>query len=169
MILDPLCPPRLTEAEKVDETHEALRHQFDALVEDKLGDSFDEDELDDYEAHTPSFDLYEDDLESHRHAHEQDPTPESGDQYLGAEVLLPKEGQYVSATIKKRVRTVDGNIKGTAHANPILDTREYQVEFPDGDVASYTANQIAENMWEQCDEAGNQFMLMKEICDYKKD
>ena len=43
---------------------------------------------------------------------------------------------------------------GTAHTNPILDTRTYEVEFPDGETAEYTANVIAENMWAQCDEAG---------------
>ena len=54
------------------------------------------------------------------------------------------------------------------HANPILDTRTYEVEFPDGQTAKYSANIIAENMYAQCDAEGNQYLLLKEIVDWKK-
>ena len=40
----------------------------------------------------------------------------------------------------------DGNLIGKSNDNPILDTREYIVEFPDGREAEYAANQIAVNM-----------------------
>ena len=43
------------------------------------------------------------------------------------------------------------------------------MEFPDGEVTTYTANIIAENMYAQCDEAGNQTVLMDEIVDHKSD
>jgi hypothetical protein len=60
-------------------------------------------------------------------------------------------------------------LKGRASQNPILDTRTYRVEFPDGAEAEYSANAIAENMWAQCDAEGNQTMLMDSIVDHSTD
>ena len=59
-------------------------------------------------------------------------------------------------------------MKGKANANPILDTRTYEVEFPDGTTAEYSANVIAQNMYSQCDVEGNQYLLLKEIVDWRK-
>ena len=56
-----------------------------------------------------------------------------------------------------------------AHLNPILDMRIYEVEFPDGQTTEYSANIIAENMCAQCDTEGNQYLLLKDIVDWKKD
>jgi hypothetical protein len=42
-------------------------------------------------------------------------------------------------------------VRGRANANPMLDTRTYEIEFPDGRSDEYTANVIAENMYAQCD------------------
>ena len=56
-----------------------------------------------------------------------------------------------------------------AHLNPILDTWTYEVEFPDGQIAEYSANIIAENMYAQCDTEGNQYLLLREIVDWKMD
>jgi hypothetical protein len=36
---------------------------------------------------------------------------------------------------------------GHDDVNPILDTRIYEVEFPDGEVLEYAANVIAENLY----------------------
>jgi hypothetical protein len=38
----------------------------------------------------------------------------------------------------------------------MLDTLPYEIEFPDGRSAEYTANVIAENMHAQCDIEGRQ-------------
>jgi hypothetical protein len=56
---------------------------------------------------------------------------------------------------------------GTKNDNPILDTRVYQVKFPDGEIAEYAANVIVENMYAQCDPNGNQYMIMDGIIDHK--
>jgi hypothetical protein len=56
---------------------------------------------------------------------------------------------------------------GMANDNPILDTREYIVEFPDGCESPYMANLIVENMITQCDANGNQCLLFKAIIDLK--
>jgi hypothetical protein len=61
------------------------------------------------------------------------------------------------------------NWKGRANANPMLDSRTYEIEFPDGSSDEYTANVIAENMYAQCDTDGNHFIIMDCIIDHKKD
>ena len=43
----------------------------------------------------------------------------------------------------------------------------YKVEFPNGDVAEFTANVIVENKFSQCDDAGNQYRLISGIVDHK--
>ena len=43
---------------------------------------------------------------------------------------------------------------GKAAKNPILDTREYIVKFPDDLEEEYQANVIAESMFSQCDTEG---------------
>jgi hypothetical protein len=60
-------------------------------------------------------------------------------------------------------------VKGTSHRDVMFDTRAYILEFPDGAEAEYTANIIAENMYAQCNIDGEQYLLLKSICDHKKD
>ncbi len=62
-----------------------------------------------------------------------------------------------------------GDLIGHSNANPILDTRLYEVEFPDGSEATYSANVIAENMLSQCDSEGRQYLLLTHIVNHKKD
>ena len=71
--------------------------------------------------------------------------------------------------VKSRKRDSDGNPIGRSNSNPILDTRVYQVEFPDGDVAEYTANVIAENIFAQVDDEGRHHQLLDSIVDHRRD
>eukprot|EP00804_Cyclotella_cryptica_P020326 CCRYP_014066-RA/>CCRYP_014066-RA protein AED:0.16 eAED:0.16 QI:0/0/0/1/1/1/3/0/747 len=66
-------------------------------------------------------------------------------------------------------RDPDGSLVGTAHANPALDTRIYEVRFPDGRTEELAANVIAEAVYAQCDADGNQYVLLDAIVDYRKD
>jgi hypothetical protein len=95
-----------------------------------------------------------------------DYTPEAYDEYLTAEVLLPNMGTVTKA---RRKHDADGNPVGKRNANPKLDTREYEVEFPDGATDVFTTNTIAENLYSQVDEEGNSYSIMSEIVDHKKD
>jgi hypothetical protein len=63
------------------------------------------------------------------------------DQYLNAEVMLPKGDQMLTGTVK----------------------------FPDGAEAEleYSANMMAENVYAQCDIDGNQWLLMDAIIDHQ--
>ena len=54
---------------------------------------------------------------------------------------------------------------GNANDNPILDTRRYIIEFPDGHESAFMTNLIAENMYTQCDIHSNQHLLFKAIAE----
>jgi hypothetical protein len=100
---------------------------------------------------------------------DQDFTPDAfDDTYLNMELALPREGGEVQlARVVKRLRDKDGLPIGTANDNPILDSREYEVEFQDGYKASLAANAIAENLFAQIDDEGNRHVLFQEIIDYR--
>ncbi len=68
--------------------------------------------------------------------------PEIGDNYLSAELILPKGGVMVKGRVTARKRDRDSNPVGRANDNPILDTRSYIVDFDDGDQTELTANMI---------------------------
>jgi hypothetical protein len=69
----------------------------------------------------------------------------------------------------KRLRDGNGLPIGTANNNPILDTRMYEVEYPDGHKAALAANAIAENMFAQTDMEGNRHVLFEVIIDHRAD
>ena len=90
------------------------------------------------------------------------------DQYISTEVMVPKGDILVSAKVIGRKTDRDGNPIGVGHSNPLLDTRVYEVQFPDGHTEESAANTIAENIYSQVDEEGNQYLLMQEITDTRK-
>jgi hypothetical protein len=73
----------------------------------------------------------------------------------------------VEGTIVKRKRDHDGNPVGRHDVNPILHTRIYKVEFPDGEVLEYAANVIAENLYSQVDKEGHHQVVFYDIVDHK--
>jgi hypothetical protein len=66
------------------------------------------------------------------------------EKYIAAEVMLPKNNQEVLGRVVGRKHDANGNPIGKLHSNQIMDTRIYQVVFPDGETAEYSANVIAE-------------------------
>jgi hypothetical protein len=60
-------------------------------------------------------------------------TPEMGDNYLSAEIMLPRGGTMVKGHVAACKRDRDGNPIGLANSNPILDNRSHIVHFDDGD------------------------------------
>jgi hypothetical protein len=96
------------------------------------------------------------------------PTPEAGDNYVGTSVMLPHGGSLARGRVVRRKRDREGNPSGRANANPVLDTRTYEVEFDDGDVSELTANTIAESMYSMCDKDGNHVLIFDEICDFRR-
>ena len=99
-------------------------------------------DLEQYEAVTPEFALYEDDIHPSptQIPDIDDVTPEEYDQYVGAVVNFSLEGTELAGTVKRRARDSNGKLYGKQNDNSILDTRTYEVEFPDGRLAAYSAN-----------------------------
>ena len=96
---------------------------------------------------------------------ELEPTPEVGDNYVNTEVMLPRGDNMARGKAKRRKRDANGNLIGRANTNPILDSRLHEVEFVDGEVTELTANMIADAMFAQCDEEGNEHVLLDEMVD----
>jgi hypothetical protein len=77
------------------------------------------------------------------------------DKFTSANVWLPNsDGIDQSAKVKQRKRDQDGRHIGYRHKNPILDTSLYEFEFDDGRTDVYSANSIAQNVYEQVDDEG---------------
>ncbi len=87
--------------------------------------------------------------------------------FISARVILPRAGEKAIGRVIKRKRDHDGNYIGKSHKNPLLDTGKYEVEFNDGYVETYSANQIAEGIFAQIDEEGREFALIDEIVDHR--
>jgi len=116
---------------------------------------------------TPEYLTYEND-------HDLDPdlgilevTPEIGDNYISAEISIPRGGSMVKGRVKSRKRDADGNPIGRADASPILDICEYIVEFEDSNEADFNANLNAEVMYAQCNPDGNQYVLLDSLVDHR--
>ena len=90
--------------------------------------------------------------------------------YIDAEVMLPKDGEYMQAArVIGQSRDKEGKTIGTFNQNAILNTKVYDVMFPDGSVSQYAANIIAENIYSQIDEDGYRYQLLECILDHQKD
>ncbi len=91
------------------------------------------------------------------------------DQYIGMELALATgdKGERLHAKVRKILYDEDGRPIGSAHSNPFLDSRKYEVEYADGHVEELTANIIAENLFAQVDEEGRQQMTLGAIMDHR--
>ena len=87
---------------------------------------------------------------------------------IGSEVLLPNGDSMETGTVVKRAKDAEGNPIGRTHANPVLDTSQYTVEFSSGDSKEYAANSIVESMISQCDSEGRQYLLFDGIVGHEK-
>lgn len=98
-----------------------------------------------------------------------DPTPDSYDGYLNMEIGMPRgeDGEIEHAVVKRRAYDKDGEPIGIANNNPLLDTRQYEIEYIDGTIETVTANLIAENILSQVNEQGHRQLLLDEIIDHK--
>ena len=67
-----------------------------------------------------------------------------------------------------RKRDPEGNSIGGANANPVLDTRRYEVEFGDGEITELNTNMIAESMYAQVYSEGNYTFMIDCMVDYRR-
>ena len=148
------CP--LNEVETPDAGELAAQAVFDKSIEETISKPITQEELKLLEGDMPAYPQYLDTDTADNQATEREgaprrkgtaTTPEELDNYVGAQVNLPREGSMMSGTVKWRVLSLDDQVIGQANDNPILDTRSYMVEFPDGYESAYAANLIAQNMY----------------------
>ena len=71
---------------------------------------------------------------------------ESFDKLLSAHVLLPRGEEVEHGKVIGRKCDQDSCPVGYSNANPLLNTRVYEVEFQDGYIQEYLANTIADNI-----------------------
>jgi hypothetical protein len=142
--------------------------EFDSMYLDDIDDDMNPGVTCENNRNMPSESLdYRDMLTNER---PDDEDEEAVDKYLNVEIIMnmgtndERRGRVI-----KRTRGLDGDPISRAHASPLFDTREYEIEFTDGTNEKYQVNIIAENMFAQLDSKGNQNLLLQEIMDHKKD
>ena len=159
----------VTDDERKSVVFQEKQKAFDLAIESKLGQAdiptmpneflVDEDEPDMYKPVDPEGDMPEADAFD----------AQMYDQYISVEVMVPQGDILVTAKVISCKHDRNGNPIGVGHSNPLLDSRVYEVQFPDGHTEEFAANTIAENIYSQVDEEGNQYILLKEITDHRKD
>jgi hypothetical protein len=174
----------VTRDELLDDALKVVVTAFDLAVNTRLddanfvnldaGDFYLDDEYDDSGvAHgdgtnTPTDAEYGDMLTEDR-PEQDDIDNDAYDKYIGAEVMMDVPGEGPKrATVKRRAENLDGPI-GNYHRNPMMDTREYELEYDDGTADRYFANVIAENLYSQVDSEGHQFLVIQEITEHHRD
>ncbi len=91
------------------------------------------------------------------------------DEILHTQPILMKDGTMTRAKIIGRKRDGGGNPVGNFHPNPLLNTRVYLAKFNDGQIMEYSANTIAEAIYNQVTDDGTEEVIFKEIIDHKRD
>ena len=78
------------------------------------------------------------------------------------------DGDATYGIVVERETHPSGNKIGKPHKNPILDTREYIVKYPNNTVRRYTANHLVQAIYSQVDQEGINFELIEEIIGHKE-
>jgi hypothetical protein len=118
---------------------------FDSMYLDDINDDMNPGVTSEDDRNMPSKLDYGDMLTNER---PDDEDEEAVDKYLNVELIMnmgtndERRGRVI-----KRTRGLDREPISHAHANPLFDTREYEVEFTDGTNEKYQVNIIAENMF----------------------
>ena len=165
----------LTDTELRSETEKRRRDIFTDVISQRLGDSLETPSKLNYNEYV----AYEDGELGHPQLDkvDEDPLNEDGkaafekpltDVWINAEVSLPQGEKLQPAKVIGRTKSATGDIIGTYDPNPLMNTLVYDVEFPDGIVREYSANTIAENIYNQVDSDGYHSSTLVSIVDYKK-
>jgi hypothetical protein len=162
----PLTPEELSN----EDMKRKMEEYMSAIYSGPLGPvSTDDDFSEDSESTTPTYDSYDDDQGDKPKMPEADTfTVDAFDKYIGAQLRMPLNDMMTEAKVVGRVKDASGNPVGVSHANPLQDTRVYEVKFPDGTMAEYGANLIATAMFAQVDYEGRSYNIMDEIVDHRK-
>ncbi len=111
--------------EQADSTVQQDMATFRETAEEHLGAKLTQAELEEVSIpDTPEYLPYsdEDQNETTFPDLDEEVTPEVGDEYVHASIMLPRGSQMMRGTIKARKQDPDGNPIGRRSDNPILDT-----------------------------------------------
>ena len=91
------------------------------------------------------------------------------DPYIGMELGMPVggDGERIYGQVKRRAVDENGRPIGRPSNNPMMDSRQYEIEFVDGKTDVVAANIIAENLLAQIDEEGRRKALIQDIEDHR--
>ena len=170
--------------------------EIDATITERIGDyrnathlnRIDIPEMDDEDIKAQlafTFDLKESDINDDDPEHEaasdphrpnmdeapnHDVNSEAFDKFLGIYVEIPSDDgeSKVLGRVKNRKRDHDGVMIGKSHDNPILNTAVYNIETIDGNLHEYTANVIAQNLWNKVDDDGYNYNCLYEIIGHRR-
>ena len=94
---------------------------------------------------------------------------EISDNIIGTSVLLPSGDSLLEGIVRSKKRTADGSqLIGKANFNPLLDTRIYEIEFPDGGRAEFSTNIIIESIMEHTNAMGETVGMISGIIGHRK-
>jgi hypothetical protein len=147
--------------------HQETRRVFNETVTHHLGPNATEQDFPAKDL-APDYDFYDDDHYFDPDHDDLEVTPEMGDNYLNADISVPRGGTLAKGRVTSQKRDTDGNPIRLANANPILITREYTFTFDDGDKTVLYANLIAEAMYAQFNLDRNQYVLLDSIIDHRQ-
>ena len=92
------------------------------------------------------------------------------DKLIGTQVALPgKDGFQLMAIVKDKKRNYKGEAIGSYNPNPMLDSRIYELEFPDGRIEEDSVKTIIENLVDQVRTNDCNANLFDEIISTRKD
>jgi hypothetical protein len=167
--VQPIPPEYLTTESAIQELNE-----LDRALQEKLGEPLKHDSQE-YDINNPDIDIVESITTLHEPMEPEAAMPEADlgdaeayDAYISAQLILPAGDSQILGTVTARKRDHHGNPVGVGNRNPILNTHVYEVTFPDGHSAEYSANTIAECLYLQKDSEGNQYVLLDEIIDWRQ-
>jgi len=84
-----------------------------------------------------------------------------------ARVKIPRGDGTRGGTVRRKKRDHNGDVVGSFHSNPILDTTIYEVEMDDGMLEEVSSNVIAQAIYEDTDNNGfNRDLILEEIVDH---
>jgi hypothetical protein len=164
----------LTQEELGSETCQGQIEQLDNKIKEK----FRSDEI----AETISdFKLYRADEDPEEYEYEQSPMDDqaispdvenveedSYDELLMTVPIIQRDGQTLRAKIIGRKRDTNGDVIGTYNPNPILNTRIYLAEFPDGHIQELSTNTVIESIYSQIDDKGYDNTLFQDIKEHRR-
>jgi len=89
------------------------------------------------------------------------------DEFIGTQIPLETKTGPALIKVISRKRSSDGTLIGQKNQEPQLDSRLYNVKFPDGHFEQYSANVLHESLTSKLDDQGYDIGHIKELCGYR--